>query len=56
MSYILKEPTVGHALTRATYTNISEGHFTWRGESSKDGNTWIEFMVVECERIEHGPS
>lgn len=63
--YTLKEPvadaerlrTMGfqnagtaHAYTRATYTNISEKHFTWRGEKSDDGKTWSEFMVVEVYR------
>ncbi len=37
--------------TRATYTNISKSHFTWRGERSDDAKTWSEFMVVECTRI-----
>jgi hypothetical protein len=50
VSYRFKEPMVGHTLTRATYTNISERHFTWKGEGSDDGSTWTEFMVVECER------
>jgi hypothetical protein len=50
VSYRFKEPMVGHILTRATYTNISERHFTWKGEGSDDGSTWTEFMVVECER------
>lgn len=50
VSYRFREPMVGHALTRATYTNISERHFTWKGEGSEDGKTWTEFMVVECER------
>lgn len=50
VSYQFKEPMVGHALTRATYANISERHFTWKGEASEDGKTWTEFMVVECER------
>ena len=36
--------------TRATYTNISKSHFTWRGERSADVKTWTEFMVVECYR------
>lgn len=36
------------AYTRATYTKVSETHFTWRGEKSADGNAWSEFMVVEC--------
>jgi hypothetical protein len=37
--YSLKEPVAAHAYTRATYTNISEHHFTWRGEKSDDGKT-----------------
>jgi hypothetical protein len=39
-----------HAYTRATYTKVSETHFTWRGEKSADGDAWSEFMVVECHR------
>ena len=50
VSYVFREPMAGHALTCATYTNISETHFTWRGESSEDGHSWTEFMVIECER------
>jgi hypothetical protein len=48
--YAFKEPVAAHAYTRATYTNISEEHFTWRGEKSEDGKTWSEFMVVEAHR------
>jgi len=48
--YAFKEPVAAHALTRATYTNISGEHFTWRGEKSDDGKTWSEFMVVEAYR------
>lgn len=48
--YAFKEPMAAHAYTRATYTNISEKHFTWRGEKSDDGKTWSEFMVTECYR------
>jgi hypothetical protein len=36
--------------TRATYTNISEAHFTWLGDKSDDGKSWIEFMVIDCHR------
>jgi hypothetical protein len=50
VSYQFREPMVGHTYTRATYTNISDRHFTWKGEGSEDGDTWTEFMVVECER------
>jgi hypothetical protein len=48
--YAFKEPMAGHAYTRATYTNISKAHFTWRGEKSEDGKSWTEFMIVECYR------
>jgi hypothetical protein len=48
--YAFKEPMAPHAYTRATYTNISEGHFTWRGEKSDDGKTWSEFMAIEAYR------
>lgn len=50
INYAFKEPVAAHAYTRATYTNISERHFTWRGEKSDDGKTWSEFMVVEVYR------
>ena len=52
VTYAFKEPMVNHAYTRATYTNISETHFTWRGEGSDDGKTWSEFMVIEAYRSE----
>jgi hypothetical protein len=48
--YAFKEPVAAHAYTRATYTNISKTHFTWRGEKSDDGKAWSEFMVVEADR------
>jgi hypothetical protein len=48
--YAFKEPVAAHAYTRATYTNISKTHFTWRGEKSDDGKAWSEFMVVEAYR------
>jgi hypothetical protein len=50
ITYVFKEPMAGHAYTRATYTNISETHFTWRGEKSDDQKIWSEFMVVEAYR------
>ena len=31
----LGKSTAAHMLTRATYTNFSENHFTWRGERSR---------------------
>jgi hypothetical protein len=48
--YILDEAMANHALTRATYSNISPDHFTWRGERSNDGKTWEEFLVVDVGR------
>ncbi len=48
--YAFKEPVAAHPFTRATYTNISRTHFTWRGERSDDAETWSEFMVVELSR------
>lgn len=50
ISYSMKEPLAPHAFTRATYTNISANHFTWRGERSNDRKTWEEFLVIECYR------
>lgn len=52
ISYSFKEPVAAHAFTRATYTNISENHFTWRGEKSSDGKSWEEFMVIEAYRAD----
>jgi len=51
ITYKMKEPVAGHALTRATYTNISEDHFTWRGERSNDDSTWEEFLTIELFRL-----
>jgi hypothetical protein len=48
--YAFKEPMATHVYTRATYTPISETHFTWRGEMSNDGCSWTEFMVIEAHR------
>jgi hypothetical protein len=50
VSYVMKEPMAAHAYTRATYTNISPEHFTWRGEQSNDLKTWADFMTIECNR------
>jgi hypothetical protein len=50
ISYIIKEPVALHAFTRATYTNISTDHFTWRGERSNDGRTWEAFLTVEVRQ------
>jgi hypothetical protein len=51
VTYHFKESVAGHAFTRATYTNISKSHFTWRGEMSEDRKIWKDFMVIEAERI-----
>jgi hypothetical protein len=50
ISYCMKEPAADHSYTRATYTNFSSDHFTWRGEGSNDGKRWQEFLVIECYR------
>ena len=50
ITYAFKEPVAAHHYTRATYTNISSTHFTWRGESSEDGKSWSEFMAIEADR------
>ena len=39
------------ALSRVTFSNISEGHFTWSEDKSLDqGKTWTEFVVIEAHR------
>ena len=39
------------ALTRITFSNISESNFTWASDQSLDkGKTWAEFMVIEAQR------
>jgi hypothetical protein len=50
ITYAFKETVGPYAYTRATYTNHSETHFTWRGDGSDDGKKWNEFMVVEAHR------
>jgi hypothetical protein len=52
ISYQMKEPVTRPAFTRATYTNISADHFTWRGDRSGDGKTWEQFLVIELYRSE----
>jgi hypothetical protein len=39
-----------HVYTRVTYTRVSDSNFTWKGEKSADGNSWSEFMLVDCHR------
>jgi hypothetical protein len=50
ITYSMNEPVASHVFTRATYTNISGSHFTWRGEKSDDGKAWEKFMVIEAYR------
>ena len=50
IEYVFREPMAGHSFTRATYTNISDRHFTWRGAQSEDRRHWHEFMVIEAHR------
>lgn len=50
ISYRFSEPVAAHPLTRATYFNISSAGFTWRGERSRDGLVWDEFMIIEARR------
>ncbi len=54
ITYAFREPMAAHAYTRATYTNISRTHFTWRGERSDDGspgaNSWSSRPIVARSR------
>jgi hypothetical protein len=52
ISYCMEEPVAEHAFTRATYTNISADHFTWRGDKSNDGKMWDPFLSLELHRSE----
>jgi hypothetical protein len=56
ISYRMKEPVARHAFTSATYTNISADHFTWQGDSSNDGKTWEQFLLIELYRSENNDS
>jgi hypothetical protein len=49
--YAFKEPAAAHAYTRASYKNISEEHFTWRGEKSDDGKTFPNLRAREPEDV-----
>ena len=40
-----------HVFSRVTYTKVSGTNFTWKGEKSPDGNTWTEFMFINCESV-----
>ncbi len=50
ITYVIEEPVGPHKFTRATYTDISENHFTWRGERSDEGKEWEELLVIEVYR------
>jgi hypothetical protein len=50
ISYAFKEPVAEHRWTRATYTSLSDTHFTWRGDKSDDAKHWTQFMVCDCYR------
>jgi hypothetical protein len=52
--YVFEEPMAAHPYTRATYTRVSDTHFTWRGERSDDLETWSEFMVLDAHRADAG--
>jgi hypothetical protein len=40
------------AISRVTFSNISEDHFTWSEDQSLDrGMTWTEFVAIEAHRI-----
>ena len=52
--YAFKKPVAARAYTGATYTNISEKQFTWRGQRSDDGKTFIEagkVMAADLGRL-----
>lgn len=51
ITYAFKETVGGHNYTRATYTNHSASHFTWRGEASNDGKSWNDYMIIEAHRV-----
>ena len=50
ISFSMREPLAHHEFTRATYTNFSANHFTWRGERSNDRKAWELFLVIEANR------
>ena len=49
--YAFRESVMDHTYTRARYTKIADGRFTWHGEKSEDERTWSEFMVIEATRV-----
>ncbi|MGC1384355.1 MAG: DUF1579 family protein [Candidatus Acidiferrales bacterium] len=50
ITYRFQEDAASPVQTRAVYADISENHFTWRGEHSSDGKSWQQYMVIECDR------
>ena len=53
VTYVFKEPMASHSYTRASYLNVSDTHFTWRGEKSEDMKTWAEFMILQAYRADN---
>jgi hypothetical protein len=51
IAYTFKERVGPYAYTRATYTNHSATHFTWRGDGSDDRKRWSEFMTIDAYRV-----
>src|SRR5438874_421978 len=49
---VSRSRVAGYAFTRATYTNISSDHFTWRGDRSNHGKMWEHFLTIELYRSE----
>ncbi|HEY0796436.1 MAG TPA: hypothetical protein VGD64_11705 [Acidisarcina sp.] len=50
ITYAFQEPAAAHSYTRATYTDHSATHFTWRGDQSEDCKSWRDFMTVDAHR------
>lgn len=50
ISYVFRGLVAGHALTRSTFSDISEVHFKWQADMSDDGEVWEEFMSAEAWR------
>jgi hypothetical protein len=48
--YAFRESMMEHAFTRATYTTVADGRFSWCGESSDDAKSWSKFMVIDAAR------
>lgn len=50
ISYVFRGLIAGHALTRSTFSDISDVHFKWQADMSDDGKLWEEFMSAEARR------